>query len=107
VPTTAAIAGCGSRAGVTAPAAAAGAATALTNSNRRPCGKNQSPATAMGKVLQRLGGFREVPLEKGSPYVQPASIRYELDGGRPPLRFVARAFALLGCGGRCRRQWGA
>ncbi|GBF97651.1 uridine diphosphate glucose pyrophosphatase [Raphidocelis subcapitata] len=42
--------------------------------------KSLSPATAMGKVLQRLGGFREVPLEKGSPYVQPASIRYEIDG---------------------------
>lgn len=34
----------------------------------------------MDKVLKRLGGFREVSLEQGSPYVQPASIMYELDG---------------------------
>lgn len=34
----------------------------------------------MAKTLQRLGGFREVALDAGSPFVQPASIMYELDG---------------------------
>jgi hypothetical protein len=36
----------------------------------------------MEKTLKRLGAFREVPLDRASPFVQPASIKYELDGER-------------------------
>ena len=57
------------------------------------------PGTTIDKVLPRLGGFREAPLDAGSQYVQPASIMYELDGAAPLSRESARSRASV-CGSR-------
>lgn len=56
------------------------------------------PATAIAQVLPRLGGCREVPLQGSSPYVQPASILYELDGAAGVLPSCRElAIVWLGC----------
>lgn len=45
--------------------------------------------TSMDRVLARLGDFREEPLDGASPYVKPASIKYQIDGARSGRRSAA------------------
>jgi hypothetical protein len=45
-----------------------------------PAPHTHAADTSIDKTLKRLGGFREVALDHASAFVQPASIKYELDG---------------------------